>query len=83
MLVLEACRLNLTLWRLPLLKKCWSCTLIHVFREINFVADCLAKEGLSLSWETVFFYSPPHCAELAFSRDLEGPAFVRLLGAAC
>ncbi|RDX72956.1 Pentatricopeptide repeat-containing protein, mitochondrial, partial [Mucuna pruriens] len=49
---------------------CWN----HVFREINSVADCLAKHGLSSSPDlgVIFFESPPPFIVVALCADEAG-----------
>ncbi|KAL5769003.1 hypothetical protein ACOSP7_015561 [Xanthoceras sorbifolium] len=73
----------LCLWDSSLLSGPWCCSMRHVFKECNYVADCLAKAGLSCNRVPVtVFDSPPPCAEYAYARDMEGLVAVRLLGSA-
>ncbi|CAN0922642.1 hypothetical protein LINGRAHAP2_LOCUS33161 [Linum grandiflorum] len=36
-----------------------GCTIAHVKREANFVADCLAKSGHSAARDEIWFSNPP------------------------
>ncbi|KAK0586448.1 hypothetical protein LWI29_007016 [Acer saccharum] len=62
-----------------LVEKNWSCSIQHVFRESNRVADALANLGHSLNLGTTFFDVPPAQISACVNEDLSGSALARLL----
>ncbi|KAL5859212.1 hypothetical protein ACOSQ4_000508 [Xanthoceras sorbifolium] len=60
-----------------LLSRDWNCMVINVYRESNYVADSLAKEGHCLGSDIVYFASPPPFVQQLYMRDVEGATTIR------
>ena len=50
----------------------------HVFREANYCADALAKNGCNLDVEFFFFYAPPSFVTDLICSDVNGTNYCRL-----
>ncbi|KAK0587703.1 hypothetical protein LWI29_027305 [Acer saccharum] len=68
--ILQSCK--------SLISKDWICSVKHVFREGNMVADGLAKMGHGLDMGVHFFEEPPPAITDIFLNDVKGLSSVRV-----
>ena len=62
-----------------LLCRDWQVRILHVYREANRVADCLANLGHTMNFGICYFLHSPSCLVSILGDDLVGVALPRLV----